>query len=226
MTSETKKVGRVRAAILDWLGVPIGLATGGFWSEVYPESAAGKSVTVDRAMQLSAAWACVRLLSETISTLPIKMFERRADGTRIPATQHPLYKVICKHPNREMTPARLMLMIVASLCLWGNAYVELKLVGSRIVALVPLLPQRMKVKRSKDTGRLVYTYWEDGKEREIAEDSIMHIRGFGLDGVCGTFAVASGRDVFGGALAADEAAYKMFAQGMQASGLISSDGYM
>jgi len=207
MTSETKKVGRVRAAILDWLDVPIGLATGGFWSEVYPESAAGKSVTVDRAMQLSAAWACVRLLSETISTLPIKMFERRADGTRIPATQHPLYKIICKVPNREMTPARLMLMIVASLCLWGNADVELKLVGRRIVALVPLLPQRMKVKRSKDTGRLVYTYWEEGKEREITEDSIMHIRVFGLGGVCGTFAVASGRGVFGGAMAADESAY-------------------
>lgn len=216
------KPGRVRSALLNWLGVPISLTTGEFWAEWHGQSSSGKSVSVDNTMQLSAAWACVRLLSETISTLPIRLYERQADGSRLPATHHPMYRLISRRPNAEMTTARFMLMIVASLCLWGNAFIEKRRVGNRVVALVPLLPQRMGVKRL-DTGRLEYKYTENGKPRIITEKDVMHIRGFGLDGVCGMLPVSTGRDVFGGAMSADEAAYKVFAQGMQASGILSAD---
>lgn len=217
-----EKPGRVKSALLNWLGVPISLTTGEFWSEWQGESSSGKNVTVNSTMQLSAAWACVRLLSQTISTLPIKLYERQADGSRVAASNHPLYRLISRRPNAEMTIARFMLMIVASICLWGNSFVEKRRVGNRIVALVPLLPQNMVVKRL-ESGRLEYKYTENGKPRVIAEKDIMHIRGFGLDGVCGMLPVKTGRDIFGGAMSADEAAYKVFAQGMQASGILSSD---
>ncbi|MBS3670189.1 phage portal protein [Vreelandella boliviensis] len=217
-----EKPGRVKSALLNWLGVPISLTTGEFWSEWQGESSSGKNVTVNSTMQLSAAWACVRLLSQTISTLPIKLYERQADGSRVAAVNHPLYRLISRRPNAEMTIARFMLMIVASICLWGNAFVEKRRVGNRIVALVPMLPQNMTVKRL-DSGRLEYKYTENGQPRVIAEKDIMHIRGFGLDGVCGMLPVKTGRDIFGGAMSADEAAYKVFAQGMQASGILSAE---
>ncbi|MGO3056974.1 MAG: phage portal protein [Halomonas sp.] len=217
-----EKPGRVKSALLNWLGVPISLTTGQFWAEWQGESSSGKNVTVNSTMQLSAAWACVRLLSQTISTLPIKLYERQADGSRVAAVNHPMYRMISRRPNAEMTTARFILMIVASICLWGNAYVEKRRIGGRVVALVPLLPQCMVVKRL-ETGRLQYQYTENGVGRDIAEKDVMHIRGFGLDGVCGMLPVRQGRDIFGGAMSADEAAYKVFAQGMQASGILSAD---
>lgn len=217
-----KKPGRVRSALQNWLGVPVGLNNDSFWQEWFGTSASGQVVTVDKALQLSAVWSCVRLLSETVSTLPLRLYERRADGGRIAATNHPLYEILTKRPNAEMTPGRFMLMVVASICLRGNAFVEKKRVGSRIVALDPLLPQYMTVKRL-DTGRLEYKYTTKGQTRVIPEADLMHIRGFGLDGVCGMLPVSTGKEIFGAAISAEEAAAKVFAQGMQASGILSSD---
>lgn len=217
-----KKPGRVKSALLNWLGVPIGLTTGTFWEEWFGQSTSGKNVTVDAALQLSTVWACVRLLSETVSTLPLKLYRRQPDGSRTVATDHPLYRVLCISPNAEMTPGRFMLMIVASLALRGNAFVEKKLIGSRIVALVPLLPQHMRVKRQAN-GRLEYIYNENGTERTIPEKNLMHIRGFGLDGVCGIMPVKAGREVLGAAMSADEAAARVFAQGLQASGVLTNE---
>jgi len=217
-----KQPGRVRAALMNWLGVPIGLKDGSFWKEWFGQTSSGKVVTVDKAIQLSAVWACVRLVSETVSTLPLRLYERRADGSRQAAVDHPVYRVLCVSPNAEMTPARFRLMLVVSVLLRGNAFIEIKRVGGRIVALIPLLPQNMVVKRL-DTGRLQYTYTENGLQREIAEKDLMHIRGFGLDGVCGMSPVHTGREVLGSAMSADEAANKVFAQGLQISGILSTD---
>lgn len=220
--AEDNKPGRFKSALLNWLGVPVGLTTTGFWQELYGTSSSGKSVTVDGAMQLSTVWACVRLLSETVSTLPLKVYRRMPDGSREEAVNHPLYRVLCISPNAEMTPGRFMLTVVASLVMRGNAFVEKKFIGSRIVALVPLLPQLMTVKRLKN-GKLEYTYTEDGNKRTLNESQIMHIRGFGMDGVAGMMPVNAGRDVLGAAMAADEAAAKFFENGMQASGFLSQN---
>ncbi|MEN4211699.1 phage portal protein [Serratia marcescens] len=218
---KNKQPGRVKSALLNWLGVPISLTTGTFWQEWLGTSSSGKVVTADKAMQLSAVWACIRLLSESVSTLPMKVYRREADGSRKLAQDHPAYQVLCRRPNLEMTPSRFMLMVVASICLRGNAFIEKKMIGRKLVALNPLLPQNMVVKRL-DTGQLQYTYTENGKKRVIPVDRMMHIRGFGLDGVCGMMPLSSGRDVFGAAMAVDESAAKIFENGLQTSGYISS----
>jgi len=219
----SKKPGRVRAALVNWLNKEIRLTDGAFWREFFGgTSISGKNVTVDSAMQLAAVWACVRLLSETVSTLPIKVYRRNPDGSRSPARDHPLHRLLSQTPNSEMTPGRFMLFVVASLCLRGNAFIEKKKIAGRVVALNPLLPQNMEVKRL-DNGVLQYSYAERTGRRIIAAKDLMHIRGFGLDGVSGLHPVATGREVLGGAMAAEDASARVFAQGMQASGFLSSD---
>lgn len=182
MAKNKQQPGRVKSALLNWLGVPISLTTGEFWREWYGTSSSGKVVTADKVIRLSAVWACVRLLSESVSTLPLKIYERQADGSRKLAQNNPAYQILCRRPNPEMTPSRFMLMIVASICLRGNAFVEKLYIGSKLVSLVPLLPQNMVVKRL-DSGKLQYTYTENSVKRIIPVDRMMHIRGFGLDGV-------------------------------------------
>jgi len=219
---QNKQPGRVKSALLNWLGVPIGLATGTFWQEWMGMSSSGKVVSADKAIHLSAVWACVRLLSESVSTLPLKVYERQPDGSRKPAINHPAYQVLCRRPNPEMTPSRFMLMLVASICLRGNAFVEKKMIGNKLVSLVPLLPQNMVVKRL-DSGSLEYTYTEAATKRVIPVKNIMHIRGFGLDGICGMMPMMAGRDVIGAAMAVEESAAKIFENGLQSSGFLSAD---
>ncbi|MEX9896577.1 phage portal protein [Providencia rettgeri] len=220
-----KKPGRVKSALLNWLGVPISLTNGGFWQEWSGVSSSGKLVTADKAMQLSTVWACVRLLSESISTLPIKIYQSRSDGSRTLAKEHPVYRLLCKQPNIEMTPSRFMLMVVASLCLRGNSFIEKKYIGPKLVALDPLLPQNMVVKRNEASGMLEYKYTDPftKKERMVPIKNMMHIRGFGMDGICGMIPIQTGRDVIGSALSVEESAAKIFENGLQSSGFISSD---
>ncbi|HFW6924600.1 TPA: phage portal protein, partial [Klebsiella pneumoniae] len=221
MAKNKQQPGRVKSALLNWLGVPISLTTGEFWREWFGTSSSGKVVTADKVIRLSAVWACVRLLSESVSTLPLKIYERQADGSRKLAQNNPAYQILCRRPNPEMTPSRFMLMIVASICLRGNAFVEKLYIGSKLVSLVPLLPQNMVVKRL-DSGKLQYTYTENGVKRIIPVDRMMHIRGFGIDGVCGMMPTMAGVDVFGAAMSVDEAAAKIFENGLQSTGFLSS----
>lgn len=79
----------------------------------------------------------------------------------------------------------------------------------------------MKVERL-ESGELRYTYTEKGVARIIPVKNMMHIRGFGLDGVCGMMPMRTGRDVFGAAMAVEESAAKIFENGIQTSGFFLS----
>jgi HK97 family phage portal protein len=221
-----KKIGKIKSALLNWMGVPIGLLDGSFWQEWIGTSSSGKTVSADNALQLSTVWACVRLLSETVSTLPLKIYQSNDDGSRLLAKNHPIYPILCNRPNLEMTQSRFMLTVVASLCLRGNAFIEKKFIGNKLVALIPLLPQNMNVRRLPG-GEIEYTYADStgknqGERRTIPAKNMMHIRGFGVDGLSGLIPIKTGRDVIGAALSTDEAAAKVFENGLQSSGFIAA----
>ncbi|HFT1689441.1 TPA: phage portal protein [Providencia stuartii] len=201
---------------------PVGIDTQDLLKALGGLSSSGKTVSTDKALQLSAVWSCVRLLSESISTLPLKIYQYQADGSRVIAKDHPAYRVLCRRPNAEMTPSRFMLMVVASLCLQGNAYIEKRYIGGKLVSLQPLLPQLVTVKRL-DNGLLDYQCVDQGgKNRPIPVKNMMHIRGFGLDGVVGLTPIQVGRNILGSAIATDETAAKIFRNGLLASGFLSS----
>ncbi|AFH92788.1 phage portal protein [Providencia stuartii] len=201
---------------------PVGIDTQDLLKALGGLSSSGKTVSTDKALQLSAVWSCVRLLSESISTLPLKIYQYQADGSRVIAKDHPAYRVLCRRPNAEMTPSRFMLMVVASICLQGNAYIEKRYIGGKLVSLQPLLPQLVAVKRL-DNGLLDYQCVDQwGKNRPIPVKNMMHIRGFGLDGIVGLTPIQMGRNILGSAIATDETAAKIFRNGLLASGFLSS----
>lgn len=206
-----------------WRGKRIKLTDGGFWTMFLGvDSYAGKPVTPDRALQLATVWSCVRLLSETIATLPLGVFEKNDEGHKQAAIGHPLYKLLHDQPNADFTAVEFWEGVVACLCLWGNAYAEKSTSAGEIRALTLLRPECMTVDRDEN-GALRYTYTGDGERRVYREGSIFHVRGFGAGLDTGLSPIAFARQTLGTAMAADEAAAKMFANGVRPTGVLTID---
>ncbi len=186
------------------------------------DSYSGRTVTVDSALQIATVWACVRLLSETIATLPLGVYERDSNGRRTPARDHPLYALLHDQPNADMTAAEFWQAMMACVLLWGNAYARKETLGGRLVALSILRPEAMVVRREKN-GDLTYVYSDarDGT-KEMGEAEIFHIKGFSLDGLIGLSPIAQARHTLGLAMAADEAAGKLYSNGLRSSAVMEA----
>lgn len=214
-----------RATLSSWLGVPIKLTDGDFWRAF---SGAGtflnRRVTVDQALQLATVWACVRLIAETIATLPIGLYRRLPDGSRTSASNHNLYELLHNQPNADMTAVVFWEVVVASLLLWGNAWIEVVRGGGQVIALLFLHPARVVARRLRD-GSFEYRYRETatGVERVIDQASMMHIPAFTLDGAMGVSPIVYGANVFGTAIATDKASAETFNSSLRSPGVITMD---
>lgn len=207
---KTRKPGRIRAAILEWFGVPASFTDG---SSGVANSDSGILITQDKMMTISAVWACARLISETIATLPLSMYEKTPSGKRV-ASSHPLQMIIHDQPNPNTTAAVHWEATIAAMLLRGNARAERLLIGGRLVGLRFLAPDRLSCVRRGD-GAPEWRYAEaNGNQRVISSDRIWTVPGFSLDGVSGVSVVQYGANVFGGALAADSAANATFKNGL------------
>jgi len=214
MSIQTKKPGRVKAALLNWLGIPIDLTSDSFWKAwASSANAAGQTVNQETVMSLSAAWACTRLIAESVGTLPLHLYERTSNGRRR-AVNHPLYGILNRSPNADSTPATYWESMTASILLRGNGFGEKLRMGNRVVGMRFLVPARLSAQRmANGEYRLHYTE-EDGRQRPVREADLIHIPGFSLDGKWGLSAIQYGAGVFGSALAANNAANSTFEKGL------------
>jgi HK97 family phage portal protein len=184
-------------------------------------SSAGKSVHPNNAMQLATAWSCVRLLSETVGTLPIAIYRRSADGSKEAIPEHPLYRLLHDSPNADQTAAEFWEAKVAGLCLWGNGYAEKRFAGARLTSLEEMRPDCTGVRRDNNGAR-VYDFNDRGRTETLPEEKVFHLRGFGVGGDAGLSPISYARETLGTAMAAEEAAGKLMANGLQQPLVIDS----
>lgn len=110
----------------------------------------GKSVTERSAMQMTAVYSCVRILSEAVAGLPIHVYRYTKDGGKEKAINHPLYRLLHDEPNPEMTSFVFRETLMTHLLLWGNAYAQIIRNGKdEVIALYPLMPNKMTVDRDE-----------------------------------------------------------------------------
>lgn len=213
-TLKTKKPGRVRLALSSWLGRTIAPTDSAFWALFGSGGrSAGQNVSQKTVMSLSAAWACTRLLSETVGTLPLQLYERTSSGRRV-AAEHPLYRLIHSTPNSFSSASTFWESNVVAVTLRGNGWSERKYFNGRLQALEFLDPCRL-VPRKLANGLIEFVYIElDGKRRVIRQQDLFHIPGFSFDGRYGVSAIAYGAGVFGSGLAAAQAANGTFERGL------------
>lgn len=184
-----------------------------------PTPEGGAAIGPDRALQIGAVWACIRLLAETIGTLPLQVYSRGAGGRAID-DGHPLYALLHDSPNADMTAAEFWEAIVASLCQWGNGYAEkVTAAGGRVIALNFLRPELMMVERDR-SGARVYRYSDPKGMRLFGEDAVFHVRGFGVGGDMGLSPVGYARQTLGLVADTDRAASAAFRNGIRPSGFL------
>lgn len=195
-------------------------------------STSGKRVTEQTAMQMTAVYSCVRILSEAVAGLPLHLYKYNDKGGKEKAIDHPLYRLLHDEPNPEMTSFIFRETLMTHLLLWGNAYSQIIRNGKgEIVALYPLMPNKMKVDRD-EKGVLYYEYTHSTDEADTMKNTtvrlssydVLHIPGLGFDGLVGYSPIAMAKNAIGMAIACEEYGAKFFANGAAPSGVLEHPG--
>lgn len=184
------------------------------------ETSAGIHINETVALGIPAVYACVRVLTEAIASLPLLTYERFDNGDKERARGFSLYKLLHDSPNPLMTSFELRELLVGHLCLRGNAYCFIERDNGEIVSLWPLNPDKMTVEIS---GReLIYKHQNDGTEKIYSMADILHIRGLSADGIVGYSPLTLLRDSFGYAKAVTEYSSSYFKNDASPGGILST----
>jgi len=188
-------------------------------ASVGEQASSGVKVNQDSAMRTSAVFACVRLISETISSLPISIYRKTSTGKEI-INDHPLYNILHFAPNETQTAMERFEQQVAALMLYGNSYDYKKITGRGAVEfLQPIHPSNVKVKR--DNGQIIYEIRTDQNSTDTyTSESIHHVRGLSLDGVSGLSVIDYQKETIGMALASQDYGAKFFANDATPRGIL------
>jgi HK97 family phage portal protein len=190
-------------------------------------SRAGVSINERNALTTVTVYACVRILSETMASLPLMLYRRLGRG-KGRASDHEIYRILHDQPNPEMTSFIFRETLMGHLATWGNAYAQIEWEDrTRIKALWPLYPDRMQVVRDLETKQIVYKYYPSSAERAgssgmvtLPAYRILHIPGLGFDGMVGYSPISLAREAIGLAKATEEFGSTFFKNGAHASGVL------
>jgi HK97 family phage portal protein len=188
-------------------------------------TSAGISVSDERALKVSSVWACVQLISNSVASLPLGFYRRTDMGREELDRNHPLRALMERQPNRWMKPRDFRLAMTTQMCLWHNAYAEIVWNNDRPVALMPLRPGRT-APFITDDGELTYHYQTEEGVKIYAQRSILHLKGFGTDGIVGAERNNFARETLGLSVAAEVFAAKQFANGGRPGGTINFDAFL
>lgn len=191
-------------------------------------SASGMTVNEETALRLTAVFACVRVIAETVGSLPLFVYRRDSDDSRGRAQDHPLYSLLHDQPNPFMTSAVWRETMQAHAATRGNAYSLIEWGNNGWpAALWPIPPNA--VTPAVIDRRLYFKIDDSLKDWGIkagAYDSgdILHIPGMGFDGISGYSPIRLAREAIGLAAAAETQSSRFFANGSRPGGILTSDG--
>lgn len=198
----------------EWLGLGPGL------------SAAGIQVTEEGSLRYAAVFACVRVIAESVASLPLITYERVGERGKARARNHPLYRLLHDAPNPLMTSLEFREAMQGHLLLWGNGYAEIEMDGAgRMAALWPLRPDQMEKIEQAGDG-LVYTYrLPNGASVQLPGWRVLHLRGLSSNGIIGYSPIQwAAREAIGKGLAIQRYGSAFFRNGARPGGVLTYPG--
>lgn len=180
-----------------------------------------RTVNAETALQLSAVFACVRLIAETIAGLPLNFYEVQAGGAKKLITQHPLQNLLMYKPNRYQTKVEFFETLIFQLALHGNSYHLKTLSGKDIVSLMPIMTPQVQTEIIAN-GDVIHRYSDGTNISVYSEKSIWHNKLFG-NGVIGISPLGCARNSLGIAMSAEDRVNKMANSGFRPAGVLTID---
>jgi HK97 family phage portal protein len=195
------------------------LSTGGGGGGQFGSS----EMAVEMGLQSAALWACLRLISQSISVLPGHVFEETPTG-KTKAINHPLYRALSRQPNAVMTFCQWTQTTVLHLLCYGNAFTLPLVVDGEVVGLWPLDPARVRIIWRTDGTFHYRLYSSAGVPEDYQPLDILHFRIFSLDGIVGLSPLDYHRLTLEGEAAAHLYATTIFKNGGRPSGVLEYPG--
>lgn len=222
MTVATKTHAMLQKAVA-LVSAPFRLDNPDSWRAATLNKDSGEVVNEDTALQLSAVFACVRLIAETVATLPLIVYQRKNGGGRKVAIDHPLYGLLHDSPNADQTAVEFWEVVIACIALRGRAYVHKDVdVAGNIFGLTPLHPDRMGLPRLQQNGTYVYPYNHPTRGLvEYTEAQLWVPRGF-----AGLSVIQYGARSMGSAISTEKASAKFFGRDMKPNAVITRDEFL
>ncbi|WNN50699.1 phage portal protein [Hafnia alvei] len=183
---------------------------------------AGKRVSPQLAMQLTAVFGCVRVLAESVGMLPCSLYEQLERGSK-KAIKERLYKLLSVKPNGYMTPQEFWELLIACLCLRGNFFAYKVMALGEVVELLPLDPGSVVAKLNSQWEPVYQVTFPDGSSDTLSQKEIWHVRIFTLDGLNGLSPIAYARQAIGLGMATEEHGSRLFSNGAVTSGVLETD---
>ena len=185
-----------------------------------PPTSSGVTVNETTALNLSAVWAAVNIISGTIASLPLILYKRLPNGGKERFTEHPVYKLLHDEPNPETTDFDFRRTLLAHILLWGNGYAEIQRDDAgRAVALWPVTPDRVDPYRDGSRA-LRYRVTNGTQQVTLSADEMFHVHGLGWDGVKGYSVIAKARESLGLLSATEKFGSSFFGEGTRPTGAL------
>ena len=193
-----------------------------YWSDF--QALRSGPVNAATAQSVSAVYACVAAVSETVASLPLILFRRKGDD-RERASDHPLYRVLHDQANPHMTALELRELMQAQVLLRGNSFARIVTGWDGQVRELWPLPVDTSVLRLPD-GKLAYEYSDKaGKRVRLLSDEVLHLKHrVGDDTVLGVSPIAAAREVVQLAISEREHGNTLFTNGTRLSGVLKMPG--
>ena len=183
-------------------------------------ASSGVSVDKNTALTFTAVWSAVRLLSESISILPINIYQREKNGDKSLALNNPSYYLLHNEPNNYMSAVAFFEKIMMDLCLSGNSFVHIvRSPGGLVQSLIPLNSQDIKVKINDEQ----VFYHNKKSDLVLDEYNVLHFKGVSQDGIMGLSPITQNANAVGWGMALEEYGSKYFTNSAKLSGVLETD---
>lgn len=188
-------------------------------------SASGVNVNENTAVKMTAVFACVRLLADSVAMLNLPLYKRLKEGKQ-EAVEHPLYSILHDMANTEMTSFQFRQVMMINALLMPGAYAEIERNGAgQVIGLWPIPSNRVQIRREYDTGRLWYDVTLfNGSQKTLSSDDVFVISGMGFDTDKPFNPVNLAREAIGLGLATEGFGARFFGNGSNAGGIVEYPG--
>lgn len=189
-------------------------------------SHAGVQVSESTAMRLIDVYACVRVIAETMGSLPVSVYRRRPTGGADKVPDHPVTRLLTIEPNPDMTGQTMVETVTANCAISGNGYAVITPdMSGRPVDLYPFKWTNVQPERDPETKLIRYRMTtDDGRQEVFPVERVLHVAGFSFDGLQGLSPIAHAAEMVGIGLATQEFLARFYGQGMNVGGVLEHPG--